>query len=79
MITQGELNEKSYASIDKVFEDVLSHRMNGNYDEAFSIISGMSKKQRKALVEWCEECSIDADADAKGAMARMGAIVFEMI
>ena len=53
MVTSAQLQEQGI-TINKFFDQIIEHRVSGNIDAAFDSIMELSKKQKKALVDYVD-------------------------
>lgn len=79
MITKKDLFEAGFAHIDKFFEQTLEARLNGDKEHMYGFIQDLSKSQRKALFEWCEEKEIDCSGDELGAIQAIKSQTYKML
>jgi len=55
MITSTDLNEMGYAHINAFFDQMISKRQSGEFDQFISDVHALSKKQKKAFVDYCDD------------------------
>lgn len=55
MITSNDLNEMGFASINSFFDQMIEKRQTGAFDQFISDVHALSKKQKKAFVDYCDD------------------------
>lgn len=55
MITSNDLTQMGYANINAFFTQMIDKRQANDFDNFMADVNSLSKKQKKAFVDFCEE------------------------